>query len=330
MPDTLTIRSHFEPPVLLRGRHLQSMLAGWPLRQVLVRRQAKEFLETSTDVIVDCGEGVRLLGHRTPAANSDCRSLVVLMHGWEGSAESMYILSVASRLWREGYDVFRLNLRDHGDSHHLNEELFHSCRLREAIGAVLSIQQQVPNESLNLVGFSLGGNFALRIAVDSPSVGLKLKRVVAICPVLDPAQTLDALEKGWSGYQSYFIKKWHESLMKKMRAFPDLYNFSNLPHFSSLREMTDYFITTYTEFPDLDTYLRGYALTGARLSKLEILSTMLLAEDDPVIPIAGLDRIARAPSLTVERSTFGGHCGFFVNYRMQSWLDEYVLFTLER
>ena len=139
LPDTLTIRSHFEPPVFLRGRHLQSILAGWPPRKVLVRRQAKEFLETSTDVIVDCGEGVRLLGHRTRAANSGCRSLVVLIHGWEGSAETVYILSVASRLWREGYDVFRLNLRDHGDSHHLNKKLFHSCRLREAIGAILSL-----------------------------------------------------------------------------------------------------------------------------------------------------------------------------------------------
>ena len=118
--------------------------------------------------------------------------------------------------------------------------------------------------------------------------------------------------------------------MKKMRAFPDTYNFSNLKQFSSLREMTDHFVTTYSGFPDLHTYLRGYALTGARLSELEILSTMLLAEDDPVIPIAGLDRIARVPSLTVERSTFGGHCGFLVDYWMRSWLDEYVLLTLER
>ncbi|SVC92717.1 uncharacterized protein METZ01_LOCUS345571, partial [marine metagenome] len=52
MPDTLTIRSRFEPPVLLRGRHLQSILAGWPPRQGLVRRQDKKFLETSTDIIV--------------------------------------------------------------------------------------------------------------------------------------------------------------------------------------------------------------------------------------------------------------------------------------
>ena len=34
------------------------------------------------------------------------------------------------------YDVARLNLRDHGDSHHLNDEIFHSCRIAEVVGAV--------------------------------------------------------------------------------------------------------------------------------------------------------------------------------------------------
>jgi hypothetical protein len=142
-------------------------------------------------------------------------------------------------------------------------------------------------------------------------------------------QTLDALENGWIGYRNYFIRKWRKSLVKKMHAFPDTYNFSNLTNFRSLRDMTDHFVTTYTEFPDLHTYLRGYALTGSRLAELEIPSTMLLAEDDPVIPIAGLNGVARAPSLIVERSAFGGHCGFLADYRLRSWLDEYVLLNLQ-
>ena len=57
--------------------------------------------------------------------------LAVLLHGWEGSAASLYILSLAQRLFDHGYEVLRLNLRDHGDTYHLNRELFHSCRLPE-------------------------------------------------------------------------------------------------------------------------------------------------------------------------------------------------------
>ena len=64
----------------------------------------------------------------------------VLVHGWEGNAESLYILSLAQQLFDLGFDVVRLNLRDHGDTHHLNRELFHSCRLPEVVGAVQRMQ----------------------------------------------------------------------------------------------------------------------------------------------------------------------------------------------
>jgi len=57
--------------------------------------------------------------------------VAILLHGWEGSAEATYVLSLGSLLLSHGFDVVRLNLRDHGATHHLNREIFHSCRLPE-------------------------------------------------------------------------------------------------------------------------------------------------------------------------------------------------------
>jgi hypothetical protein len=88
--------------------------------------------------------------------------------------------------------------------------------------------------------------------------------------------------------------------------------------------MTGYFVGHYTDFPDLDTYLAGYALTGGRLAGLEVPSSLLLAEDDPVIPARGLERVAVTGALKVQRSRFGGHCGFLADYRLTSWLDDYL------
>ena len=67
---------------------------------------------------------------------------MVLLHGWEGSADSLYVLSLAQLLFEQRFEVVRLNLRDHGDTHHLNRELFHSCRLPEVVGAVRALQQR--------------------------------------------------------------------------------------------------------------------------------------------------------------------------------------------
>jgi len=318
-------RADFRPPALLRNAHLQSVLASVPPRSSRVRARAAALLAQSEDVLVDCGAGVRLLAHVAIApATEECR-VIVMLHGWEGSAESTYMLSVAPELFARGYSIVRLNLRDHGGSHHLNEDLFHSCRLDEVVGAFGWIQRKYEPDSLAAVGFSLGGNFALRVAAAAPAAGLQLQQVVAACPVLNPAQTMIALDRGWFVYHDYFLRRWRNSLLRKQRAFPVRYDFGTLNRFRNLSDMTEYFVKQYTDFPDLYSYLNGYALTGDRLATIETAATMLLADDDPVIPIEGLADMRIPSSLKVVRAEYGGHCGFLRDHALNSWLDEFIL-----
>ncbi len=298
------------------------------MRERFIRRDADCLLERSVAEIIDCGDGVRLLAMHT-APQGQTGRLAVLIHGWEGSAASMYMVSAAARLLRGGYRVVRLNLRDHGDSHHLNEGLFHSCRLAEVRNAVAALQRRFPHERLYLGGFSLGGNFALRIAAQAPAAGLRIEQVAAICPVLDPRETLRSLDEGLAYYRLYFIRRWRRSLQRKRAVFPTLYDFGRLKRFRTLRDMTEHFACNYAGFPDLDTYLRGYAVTGERLSRLEVPTEILLADDDPVIPARGADALARTPALSVRRSRHGGHCAFIADYRLRSWLDEYLAWVFE-
>ncbi len=286
-------------------------------------------LQAAHAQVVDCGAQVRLLLHINEQGERQASRTVVLIHGWEGSASSTYMLSAGHRLWSAGCRVVRLNLRDHGDSHHLNRELFHSCRLDEVIGAVRWVQQEFPDSPLFLGGYSLGGNFALRVAAAADLANLEIRKVVAICPVLNPEQTMEALDNGWPGYRMYFIRKWQRSLHLKRAAFPSLYNFSNLERFRTLESMTDYFVRHYTEYPDLLTYLRGYALVDDRLADMRVPGEMLVAEDDPVIPLRGLERVAQPGSLRIRRSAFGGHCGFLENHRLQSRLDRYLVEAMD-
>ncbi len=173
------------------------------------------------------------------------------------------------------------------------------------------------------------GLFSLRIAASASEHGLEIAQVVAICPVLDPAQTMEALDCGPLAYRLHFIRKWRRSLRRKKAAFPALYDFSNLERFKSLRQMTDFFVRHYTEFPNLETYLSGYSLHGSRLAELRVPAKLLLVDDDPVIPIRGLQKIVRSRSMQIDRSRYGGHCGLIAGYGLGSWLDEYVLDALD-
>lgn len=317
--------TQFTPPGLLRGPHVQSVVARVGLRRARVRAQAAPLLAVSEDIIAEVGRGVRLLVHHTPPRQPANGRTAVLLHGWEGSAMATYVLSASTRLWHEGYRIVRVNMRDHGPSHHLNEGLFHSCRLDEMSDAVGWIQQTFAGDEIVLVGSSLGGNFALRIAARAEESNLDIRSVVAVCPVLDPEQTMSALDDGVWIYQRYFMHRWRKSLELKKAAFPQRYDFKRLERFGTLAEMTDYFVRHYTEYDDLRTYLRGYALTGDRLEGLRVPSTILLAADDPVIPVRDVDRIARPDSLRIHTVPHGGHCGFISDYRLNSWSDGFVL-----
>ena len=324
--------SEFRPPFWLRNRHVQSIYPSFPLRRGGVERRAVPLLAASVEHILDCGDGVRLMGQlsaQTQRGRAPARQLVVLLHGWEGSTDSLYMVGLGQYLFERGYDIFRLNLRDHGPTHHLNRELFHSCRLPEAVGAVKRLQTLFPHQELNLVGFSLGGNFALRIGARAKSAGIRLRRIVAISPVLEPEVTLESLERGLPVYRHYFVWKWRRSLLKKQLAWPGEYDFEEMLRTPTLTFMTDYLVRKYSEFPDMRTYLHGYAITRGALDSLEVPARIIIAEDDPMIPSHDLARLPRLPNLTVHTTKHGGHCGFFERMGGISWIAGQVLAELE-
>jgi uncharacterized protein len=315
----------FSPPYWFANAHVQSILPSLRLRKPLIRRRAKRLLDCTETRILDCGEDVRLIGQFSLHDRSSTdRDLVVLLHGWEGSGDSLYVLSLGAHLFQLGCDVVRLNFRDHGASHHLNKDLFHSCRLNEVVGAVLSIQHMLPQRRLSLAGFSLGGNFALRVATRAAHVGLKVERAIAVCPVLRPHTTMDVLESGSFLYRQYFISKWKRSLRLKQNLFPELYDFKHILAQRSIRTMTKIMVERYSEFSDIDAYLNGYAITGDALAQLAVPSHILLSMDDPLIPASDLQHLARNPHLHLEIAQRGGHCGFMDRFTAESWADRYI------
>jgi len=314
-------QTHFNPPRLLRNPHIQSVLNSIKLRRPLVIRRSKGMLDAAAAHILDCGDGVRLQGYFS-GHNPGQKDLCILIHGWMGSSESSYLLSAAGTIWDNGLDVFRLNMRDHGPTHHLNEGLFHSCRIDEVVGAIKRIQKMFAHKRLFLVGFSLGGNFALRVAARAPAAGIKLHKVVAICPVLYPPNTMHAMENGLQIYHIYFMKKWRDSLRIKRKHFPHLKGLERIAGYKSIGDMTDYFVKNFTDYPDLMTYLKGYGIIGQALENLEIPSVILASSDDPIIPAKDLHHLAVPDCLKIKTTQYGGHCGYLKDYHLTSWADQ--------
>jgi hypothetical protein len=316
----------FLPPRPLRSGHVQTMLSSSGVRRRLLPARAHEVQREAEHVVLDGGDGVRLTGAWTPQrALPEPRGLAVLFHGWEGSLDSTYVLQTGSRLLADGWDIFRLNFRDHGDSHRLNEALFHSCRIDEVMHALADIARRYPARPMALAGFSLGGNFALRAAMRMPRADVPLAYALAVCPIIDPSEGLFSLEASapWF-YQAYFMNKWRRSLRAKQAAFPHVQYFELAELKQNLRGLTEALVLRHTDFESLEHYLDGYSVAGDALAGLQIPATILTARDDPVIPVDAFERLRLPPTVELDIARYGGHCGFIRGWDMTSFTDDYI------
>ena len=323
--------SDYRPPRLLRNPHLQSVLASSGVRRLLYRRRLSTLERGATEHLLDCGDGVRLLGlHSAQAVLAKPRGLVVLLHGWEGSVQSTYVLHTGSRLLADGYDVFRINFRDHGSTHHLNRELFHSCRLDEVVGAVAAVAKMFSDLPLGIAGFSLGGNFALRVALRAPEAGIPLAYALAVCPAISPSDAMDAIERAPWFYEAYFLRKWRHSLELKQRAFPDAALFAAEDMRGTLRDLTRSLVLRHTDFKSIDAYFDGYSIAGDRLAAMRVPTTILTSADDPIIPVADFRKLTLPACVELDIAPAGGHCGFISNLSLGSWTEGYIADRMQR
>ena len=324
-------QTEFNPRGLLRNPHVQSVLASSGVRRLLFRRRHAGLKSESVEYILDCGDGIRLQGfHTKQHATDKPLALAILLHGWEGSAQSSYILNTTTRLLDHGCDVFRLNFRDHGETHHLNAELFHSCRIDEVVGAVKQVAQIFDERPLVIGGFSLGGNFALRVALHAPAANIPLTWAFAVCPVISPRAGLASIEDAPWFYEHYFMLKWRESLRRKQQLFPQNELFSKAQLRGNMRDLTREMVLRHTDFGTLENYLDGYSIAGDTLSDLRIPATILTASDDPVIPVAEFHQLKLARDTELVIVPHGGHCGFIRDMSLRSWAEDFVVSHLDQ
>jgi predicted alpha/beta-fold hydrolase len=313
----LTSNSYL-PALPLRSAHLQTILASSKLRtwgKNPMRNEARE-------MILETSDGIQLLGYYSPQKSQPAKGLVIILHGWEGSADSTYLVCTGRTFYQSGYDIFRLNFRDHGDSHHLNTGIFYAVLLDEVFQAVKQAAGLNAESPVFLVGFSLGGNFVLRIVRkcnDSPIANLQY--AVAISPVLDPDKATDRIDH-FPIIRSYFLKKWRTSLIKKQRLFPDLYDFNSIMKHKTIREVTDVLLNDYSDYHSTKDYFKAYSVVRGAIKDNAVSTTIMTAADDPIIPVEDFYELEINESTNLVIQPYGGHNGFLDGFYLQGWYEK--------
>ena len=95
------------------------------------------------------------------------KTLVMMIHGLEGSSDSRYIASNSKHLNSKGLDTVCFNLRGCSGDDNLLLGTYHSGKTEDVDFIVKHLIENYEYENLILIGFSLGGNFVIMMIINS-------------------------------------------------------------------------------------------------------------------------------------------------------------------
>ena len=296
----------FVPHPLIRHPHAMTLVPRWWPRHGLLQGIPCE------PRLFTIAPDSRTLGYCHWQPHRTQHPTLILVHGLEGSSESHYMRGIAAKAWLTGFNAIRINQRNCGGTEHETPTLYHSGLSGDLIAIGTELADKDGVDHLWFAGYSMGGNLVLRMAGEVGTAFTPLKGVMTVCPNIDPAACVTALEEARNSiYHRHFLRSMQARLRRKAAFFPGVFDVARLSSIRSLRAFDDAYTAPHGGFLNAADY---YERVGARhvLEQIAVPTLILTAQDDPFIPYGIFDTPAlrRNASIHFVAPRHGGHCGF--------------------
>jgi len=313
----------FEPHRWLRNKHLMT-LAG-----ALLPRHTPG-LPPANDRLFEVEPGTQLLARCHWQREPRRSPTLALVHGLEGSSESGYIRTLAAQAFTTGFNVLRINQRNCGGTERLTTTLYNSGLSADFRAVLLELIERDRLKQIFFAGYSMGGNLILKMAGElGVAAPRELRGICAVCPTLDLAACVDAIERpeNWL-YQLCFVRDLKSRVRRKAKLFPGQFELNSLSRVRTLREFDDAITAPCSGYRSAaDYYERASAMRVVH--RIAVPTLILTSKDDPVVPFEsfGASEIAGNPQIRVAATEFGGHCAFIsrTNGPERYWAEARVL-----
>lgn len=330
--DLLTIEQAlkakpFRPNRFFRNNHAQTIFGNlYPRRSALTREFAADEKR-----LFAVAPNARLQAHcRWQTGERRKAPTIVLVHGLEGSANSIYMLGTAAKAFAAGFNVVRLNLRGCGETEHLTETIYHSGMSADLGFVIDELINRDRIERIFLAGFSLGGNMSLKLAGeygnDAPA---ELRAVTAISAPIDLAACAEAIRRRSNFvYNRSFLNSLTERMRRVSKLYPELYDAAGIEQIRSIRDFDQRFTAHYGGFRDADDYY-GRSSALQFIKNIRVPTLIIHAEDDPFVPFKAVRHpsISENPFVILLETKHGGHVGFFSNSKTEDrfWAENRIV-----
>lgn len=293
--------SSYTPPPLCRSPHVQSIFPVFcrPIQRLEYTRER-----------IDTPDGDFLDLDWSPVGS---KNVLLAIHGLEGCSDSRYMHGILRAFNRRGWDGVAMNLR--GCSGEMNRlaRFYHAGATEDVEQVLTHIRRTRSYGTIALVGFSMGGNLALRyLGEQADRLAPQIRAAAAVSTPCDLASSASKLARPENFiYMNRFVYAFRRKLRAKKKIMPDKIDDRGFYKIRTFKQYDDRYTAPLNGFKNAEDY---WAKTSAKplLPRITIPTLMINAQDDPMLarPSFPLEEARQNPNLFLELPEHGGHTGF--------------------
>lgn len=241
----------------------------------------------------------------------DNGKMMVIIHGLVGGSESTYIKHLAQSAAAKGMNSVVYQSRGTNGTKLLNPKLNHPSVLEDYKIAFKKLKEMHPEQELYVVGFSMGGNFLVRLLAEE-SDKIDVKAAAAVSPPFDVNHAVDFIEGGV--YENHFLEMFKMILFKNnemIKKMEEIYGYSydKMMESKKLRELHQELSCKVFGEDDTEKLFDKYRITGEHLERIETPTLIMQAQDDPICSVEKVlkEDIKKNRNLFYAETNVGAH-----------------------
>jgi len=254
-------------------------------------------------------------------------TLVLLIHGLEGSSDSKYMAANTNHLNSKGLDTVCFNLRGCSGEDNLILATYHSGKTEDVSFVVDHLLEHYEYKNIIIIGFSLGGNLTLKyLGEKGKNISPVIKGGIAVSVPIDIASAeleMDKLKNKL--YIEMFFKTMKNKVLEKAFKFPEYkLDQSKLFKATKFRQLELLYTVPVFGFESPEDYWKK---ASSKPYLLNIIKPTLLinAKDDTFLSkeCYPFEEAENSDFFFFEETKFGGHVGFMNSFKPKEnmWLE---------
>lgn len=316
----ITKDNSFQPSLLFRSKHFNTLyrtLASNPKKYNIGYKRQR--ISTPDDDFIDLD-----------ISSVNSKNAVIAIHGLEGSAQSLYILSLAKYLNSQKIDVISVNLRSCSGQDNKFLYAYHAGFTQDLECVINHIIKNHTYQSISLIGYSLGGNMVLKYMGEK---GLNVPEIVKCCVAVSAPCNLEDSSKELAKksnfiYMVAFLKSVKEKARLKFKQFPNhKLNKNNILDSKNFIEFDNYFTAPVFGYKSAEDLYQSNSCKPF-LQAIKKPTLLLTALDDPFLghKCYPFDEAKNHKYFDLLATKHGGHVGFNSQFKKTEnlWSEKYI------